>query len=1151
VKPPLSSTSRWCLRGDYPLQVQQRAAHSLRTNDVVIVNFSTDSTTHHTWKGQAHVEDDGIEISYKDERGKRQGRYVFPNPHITVHALHIRKARRSTPLTYTPGTRISVTFSKNRQISTWTGSVVSILPQKRHAIVIYDRLPKQKLLFPPPETADITMMNFKVFPRTSSEITRQRQQQLRYRRTATEVANLLAPLTAGLGDHAVAEQQNNAQPMPPLLPTPTTIITPPRAYPRKGIRVATFNTLTLTDIARLHQLFAFMDIRGVDVIGLQETRLRNSLPETEYAGYKILQEPADERGHHGCALLFGKRCTVLSHETVYQHRAIQATVRIKARGQNATESVLSAYFPQRTSPEQERFTEQLTEYIKNQTSKPIIMCDANGGEDDLCNSIQYTSAAKHAGHEKPTWRKNTLDFVLIPKHRRNMVKSVTYEQPIRSDHRMLTSVLQPVYKANIPPRERSIKLHDLAYDPDKRKEFEENYKSTNSTSLCDLATQVKATPGNYNATRPKQTEYWHNLHQHTEQHLEAHLEEKTRRDMQAFYSLKDDNPWHAWLVIDSTRHHHAQVAGATDAHKLLEHFKPQMEDRPPPEPPPRTHVPHKHLVNINPGDFSLKELQRALRSMKNHTSAGPDGIPTEAYRINRVQKDLLKVLNNALDLDELPKELVLGTLTPVYKRKGNAKDTANYRPIVLLSVALKVLHKMILHRLRDQIDPLLMPHQSAYREGHATTQNMLALQELMERSRTTNLPLLAVFTDFSKAFDSINREHLLHLLEQWNVPERFISFLCKSHEQQRLHVRFDGVETTATISPKVGVMQGDTLAPYLFILVIDQILRQIPYEHGALADAIPGARFKSRIAALAYADDVILLSNTREGAQSLLTHFENYALRWGLHLNTKPGKTETMLVAHNSLRGQINAALSSQKGPVGVTTKYKYLGYNIDALQKANWKHDLKTRMPLAWNAVHTHERLWSPQIPTSARKHMFQTLVLPRITYAAMCYPMTPPALFHLHVQATKLLRYVLNAPTHSRDNPHIHTEDLYDIIPFAPAVLAKQLVQQWGHWIRHDTAQNHPVTLALLGELPHVRNKRGRRYAPSDSLKDLTLLTPLELLEFPHDRTRWRRLAWTAALTVADEIARRVNSRRYDDGTPLPDWNPIFTKWKGKVCH
>jgi hypothetical protein len=490
-----------------------------------------------------------------------------------------------------------------------------------------------------------------------------------------------------------------------------------------------------------------------------------------------------------------------------------------------------------------------------------------------------------------------------------------------------------------------------------------------------------------------------------------------------------------------------------------------------------------------------------------------------------------------------------GLLTPIYKKKGDAKQPENYRPIVLLPVALKIIHKLLLHRMRDAIDPYLMPHQSAYRAGHSTLQNMITMAELAERARTTNTPLIAVFTDFSKAFDSVNREHLFALLKAWNVPDEIINFLRRSHDQQRLHVRFDGNISDVPIAPSVGVMQGDTLAPYLFILVIDQILRQIPYEAGAAADKIAGSRTVLRIAALAYADDVILLANNLRDAQRLLTAFENAALSWGLHLNTKPGKTETMIIAHRSVRHTIIGQLVCTKGPVGTTSHYRYLGYNMRSDVPDSWASDLKRRIPLAWSTIHRHSRLWNPLIPTSAKKHFFQSLILPVLTYAAACYPQSTRAQTRLHVECTRLLRYVLDAPIRYDDlEAHVHTEELYDTFPPAPVHQVICFIRQWGHWVRHDVARHHPLFLALMGTTP-AKPKRGKALPPSLTLELCTRLTPLELLHFPEDRTLWKRILKSRAKAVAEDFVQNVLApRRLGDG-PI-QWKDVIARWLKKLC-
>ena len=70
----------------------------------------------------------------------------------------------------------------------------------------------------------------------------------------------------------------------------------------------------------------------------------------------------------------------------------------------------------------------------------------------------------------------------------------------------------------------------------------------------------------------------------------------------------------------------------------------------------------------------------------------------------------------------------------------------------------------------------------------------------------------------------------------------------------------------------IGVLQGDTLAPLLFIIVLDYVLRQSMKEDYGLT-LIP--RRTARVPGLTvtdldFADDLSLLSDSIEKAQSLL-----------------------------------------------------------------------------------------------------------------------------------------------------------------------------------------------------------------------------------------------------------------------------------------
>jgi hypothetical protein len=116
--------------------------------------------------------------------------------------------------------------------------------------------------------------------------------------------------------------------------------------------------------------------------------------------------------------------------------------------------------------------------------------------------------------------------------------------------------------------------------------------------------------------------------------------------------------------------------------------------------------------------------------------------------------------------------------------------------------------------------------------------------------------------------------------------------LIRTHTDLTLHVRHNGETSTTAIQPVSGVIQGDPLSPFLFILVMDAVLRHLPYDAGALCDW----RLLLRLPGLAYADDVVLLANTAPALRDLIAWFEAEALTLGLRLNTAPGKTEVLTV---------------------------------------------------------------------------------------------------------------------------------------------------------------------------------------------------------------------------------------------------------------
>ena len=168
-----------------------------------------------------------------------------------------------------------------------------------------------------------------------------------------------------------------------------------------------------------------------------------------------------------------------------------------------------------------------------------------------------------------------------------------------------------------------------------------------------------------------------------------------------------------------------------------------------------------------------------------------------------------------------PIEWLESILVPVFK-KGSAADCNNYRGIALIRLVAKLFNRILCDRLRAGLDGRLRYSQNGFRTLRSTSQHELALRRKIEETRDTELTkLIAIFIDFSKAFDSVSWDWIRAILLHYNIPTFLVDSIMSLYLGAKAKVRYDKGKFTDSIDLSVGVLQGDTLAPYLFIIVMD------------------------------------------------------------------------------------------------------------------------------------------------------------------------------------------------------------------------------------------------------------------------------------------------------------------------------------------
>ena len=129
-----------------------------------------------------------------------------------------------------------------------------------------------------------------------------------------------------------------------------------------------------------------------------------------------------------------------------------------------------------------------------------------------------------------------------------------------------------------------------------------------------------------------------------------------------------------------------------------------------------------------------------------------------------------------LDVGEKPDQWSTANIIPIPK-KGDLTEPTNYRGISLSSLVAKALNRMVLNRLKPEIETILR------RNGRSTTQQILVLRRLIEGVKSRKLPAVLTFIDFKKAFDSVHRGKMLKILEAYGIPVKLVELIRLMYEK--------------------------------------------------------------------------------------------------------------------------------------------------------------------------------------------------------------------------------------------------------------------------------------------------------------------------------------------------------------------------------
>ena len=254
-----------------------------------------------------------------------------------------------------------------------------------------------------------------------------------------------------------------------------------------------------------------------------------------------------------------------------------------------------------------------------------------------------------------------------------------------------------------------------------------------------------------------------------------------------------------------------------------------------------------------------------------------------------------------------------------------------------------------------------------------------------------------------------------------------------------------------------GVLQGDTLAPYVFSICLVYVLRTSIdkiRENGFELTKKRSRRYPAKTITNAdYGDDIAILANTPNQAETLLHSLERAAAGIGLYV-----KTEYM--CYNQT-GDISTLDGT---PLKLVDKITYLGSSV-----ASTEEDIDTRLTKAWTAINRLSIIWKSNLTDKIKRSFFQAAVASILLYACTTWTLTKQPEKKLDGNYTRMLRAILNKSW--RQHPTRH--QLYGHLPPITKTIQVRRTTHAGHCWR---SRKELIRDVLLWTPTHGRAKAGR---------------------------------------------------------------------------
>ncbi|XP_074314339.1 uncharacterized protein LOC141649551 [Silene latifolia] len=356
--------------------------------------------------------------------------------------------------------------------------------------------------------------------------------------------------------------------------------------------------------------------------------------------------------------------------------------------------------------------------------------------------------------------------------------------------------------------------------------------------------------------------------------------------------------------------------------------------------------------------FRETKVMIALRGMDASKSPGPDGITPLFFHTfwpqigHLVTSAILRFLNSGVMLKEWNNTLIV--LIP---KTDKPECVSQYRPISLCNVVYRLASKCMANRLKLVIPSLISESQQAFVPDRLMSDGCLIAHEIMhyinKTKKGTNC-YSVIKLDMHKAFDRVSWNFLMSALDLFGFPISWRNLIWECISTVTYSIMING-EPSVSFHPSCGLRQRDPLSPYLFIMCMEILSRQLQAaESRHQIVGLKISRYAPPLSHLFYADDAFICCKaTPASFDSIRDIFHDFEAASGQMINLQKSFIKFSPNSPADFKSHMTSILRMKAADSFGT----YLGVPVDLPKcKKNAFHDLLDKITTrisSWASLH------------------------------------------------------------------------------------------------------------------------------------------------------------------------------------------------------